>query len=376
MAQRLKDIYLTRASIDAFGGALARAYPPFDTPGFLKNVFGPGWKTLELKDRMHHVARTLRDFLPPDYAEALHVLREVAPTLKGFEAMALPDFVEMFGRFDRKNSLPALGYFTKFGSSEFAIRPFILDDAEGTMAYMKSWAKDPDPMVRRLASEGCRPRLPWAMALPAFKKDPSPIIPILEILKDDKSEMVRRSVANNLNDIAKDNPGVLLEVAKRWSGASPQTDALLKHACRGLLKKGNREAMKIFGFHPPEGVKVRSLRFSPPRVNIGDKMVIALSLRLDGKKGTKVRIEYAIDYVRSGGKTSRKIFQWSERVFEPGTHALRTARSFKDFSTRKHYPGKHRFTVFVNGTKGTAASFELISPKRGASATRRKHPRG
>jgi 3-methyladenine DNA glycosylase AlkC len=364
MAQRLKDLYLTRESIGSLAETLKTAAPAFDRDGFLRDVFDHQWKTLELKGRMHRVAQCLGSHLPLPYPQALKVLEKIAPSVHGFEAMALPDFVETYGLDDPEHSLLALGLFTRFGSSEFAIRPFLIRYPEKALTAMHRWAKDPDPRVRRLASEGCRPRLPWAMALPVFKQDPAPVLAILEQLKNDPSEDVRRSVANNLNDVARDNPDAVLRVCARWRGISSETDALLRHACRGLLKRGNRKALKLFGFDHKTSARVSRLNLDRARVPIGGRVSATFALSVGGKGQQKIRLEYAVDFAKKAGKTSRKVFKLSERWYEPGKYTVKKNHSFKNLSTRKHYPGPHRFSVIVNGRENAAAKFIVTASSR------------
>lgn len=215
MAERLKDQFFTEESLQAMTKSILKAYPSFQTKEFLKLIYDPTWEQLELKQKMRHTTECLKKVLPQDYKEAIKILMKAAPEISGFEAMTLPDYVELYGLENWDLSFEALAHFTRFSSSEFAIRPFLAQKPQISIDYMFKLADHPDENVRRFASEGCRPRLPWAMALPVFKKDPSPILPILEKLKDDESEYVRRSVANNLNDISKDNPEILLELAEK-----------------------------------------------------------------------------------------------------------------------------------------------------------------
>jgi 3-methyladenine DNA glycosylase AlkC len=275
--------------------------------------------------------------------------------------MVFPDFVEIYGLEDWERSMPALGYFTQFASAEFAVRPFLDRDPERAMVYMDRWSKHENPHVRRLASEGCRPRLPWAMALPKFKEDPRPILPILDRLKDDESESVRRSVANNLNDISKDNPGLVLETCEHWYGRSEQIDWVVKHGCRSLLKAGDTRALRLFGFGDPAQIAVERLHVRETELQIGDALFFAFELKVNGEEEIKLRLEYAINYVKAGGKTSKKIFQISERRYAPSTHKLQRKQSLADMSTRKHYPGKHRLAVIVNGEEKAACFFELLA---------------
>ena len=217
MTSTLKDHY-NQAYIDKLGKEINRHYPAFNTENFSTLIFDKQWSTKELKERMKHISTCLHGCLNLPLQGALPILKKAAPNFGGFEAMFFPDYVERYGAKHWALSLPALAYFTQFSSSEFAVRPFILANQKKMMAQMEQWSKHENEHVRRLASEGCRPRLPWAISLPPFKQNPSTILPILENLKRDPSLYVRRSVANNLNDISKDNPQITLEFASTWWG--------------------------------------------------------------------------------------------------------------------------------------------------------------
>ncbi|MCP4152397.1 MAG: DNA alkylation repair protein, partial [bacterium] len=273
MAEQLKNMYFTKSSLNGMADTMQRFYPAFDKKRFLELIFD-GLENMELKEKMRHTTLCLRKTLPDSLAEALTILEQAAPFVKGFEAMSLPDYAELYGT-DKENwdmAFKAMGVFTQYSSSEFAVRPFLDSDPEKALAYMKKWAADKNPKLRRLASEGCRPRLPWAMALPKFKKDPAPILPILEKLKDDPSEDVRRSVANNINDISKDNPEVALELCEKWTGHSQETDGVIKHACRTMLKAGNKRAMVLFGYSDPAGIKVENLTLDKDKIQLGEAL--------------------------------------------------------------------------------------------------------
>lgn len=359
MAEQLKTMFFTRDSLNMMVDTIIKFYPPFDREKFLGLIYDQQWEKRELKEKMRHTTQCLRATLPESFPEALEILKQCAPFVKGFEAMALPDFVELYGMDDWELSLPALGVLTRYSSSEFAIRPFLDRDPPRAMEYMYAWAEDEHHGVRRLASEGCRPRLPWAMALPKFKKDPSLIIPILEKLKNDESETVRRSVANNLNDISKDNPDILLELGEKWIGETPEIDAIIKHACRTLLKAGNKRALMLFGYADPANIRLESMELEKEEITIGGEVRFTFRFMVLGDKECNVRLEYAIDYVKSNGKLSRKVFKITENHYKPGTQTYTRKHSLADMSTRKHHPGTHYISVIINGEEKSRKSFQL-----------------
>ena len=365
MAAALKDRY-TRAYIARLAQAVAANDRGFDAGAFERAVLARGWKQLELKARMRRIAECLHKFVGGGYRRQIGVLKRVAPAFHdgddSFLAMFFPDFVEVYGLDDFETSVDALEHFTRFSSSEFAVRPFLIRYGERMLKVFARWARSDNEHVRRLASEGSRPRLPWAMALPAFKRDPAPILPILMSLLDDPSEFVRRSVANNLNDIAKDHPGVVLDAAAKHLGCNDNTDRLLKHACRTLLKRGDARALKLFGHDHEAEVAVEKLRLAARRIAIGERLGFSFFVR--AAEPMRARIEYTIDFVKARGATSRKIFKIAERELPAGVAVgFERTHRFTDFSTRTHYPGRHRIAIVVNG-RDRAAAMVTLSPAR------------
>ncbi len=359
MGEQLKKMFFTEDSLNKFGDIILKYHPGFDKAGFLELIHDDTWKSLELKEKMRHTTICLQKKLPESFNAALEIIKKAAPHVKGFEAMTLPDYVELYGKNDWELSLPALGHFTKYSSSEFAIRPYLDENPEKAMEYMLKWAEEDDEKVRRFASEGCRPRLPWAMALPKFKKDPAPVLELLEKLKNDESEFVRRSVANNLNDISKDNPETTLDICTKWYGNSKNTDAIVKHACRTMLKAGNKRAMILFGFGDPSNIMVENLKTGKDVLYIGEKQQFTFDLAVNENKKCKVRLEYAVYYMKANGKHNKKVFKITENSFGPGRYPVKRNQSFEDMSTRKHYEGEHQISIIVNGKESAKTSFEL-----------------
>lgn len=360
MAELLKNIFFTSESIHTLSGAIQNVHAAFDIKDFEKCVHDGEWNRLELKQKMRKVSTCLHRFLPEDFLAALQILEKVAPEIKGFEGMAFPDFVEQYGmeHFDR--SLQALSWFTRFSSSEFAIRPFMIRDQTRVMAFMEHLAGSSHEGVRRFSSEGCRPRLPWAMAVQALQKDPSPILPILEKLKNDPSESVRRSVANNLNDISKDHPALVIGLCGKWKGKSPETDQLIKHGLRTLLKEGRTEALRLFNYSDPDQIREVQLNLGQKEIPIGSDTYFEAGFKNNDPNLVRLRLEYAILYRKSKGGLSKKVFQIAEKEYETGDHRFRRKLSFKDMSTRKHYPGEHILVFIINGKELARLSFSLL----------------
>lgn len=353
MPDKLKDILIPADQIMKLAEAISTLLPKFEIQKFTTSILDSQWANRELKQKMRHITECLHNTLPPDYSQAIHILEQISPQFRGFIALSFSDFAECYGLDCWEISMNALARFTSSCSSEFAVRPFLDKDPERAIQYFYRWITDENPSIRRLASEGCRPRLPWGMALPKFKKDPKLIIPILEKLKSDPEEFVRRSVANNLNDISKDNPTLVLDLCESWKGESPEIDRIIKHACRTMLKDGNKRALMLFGFANPELLTITNLTTDKQHLAIGDHLAFSFTLTNHSGKVQKIRLEYRIHYVKSGGKTSAKIFQISEGKFQNGDHLIKKRQAFSNFTTRTHYAGEHRIEIIVNGeTKG------------------------
>lgn len=360
MPDKLKDVLFSQESLHRFVDAIREAYPSFDYKRFFGLVLDETWAGRELKDRMRRVTECLHSTLPAEFGEALEILDKAIPAATGFLPMVCSDYVARYGLEDWDLSLTALARFTRFGSSEYAIRPFIFRDAERTMAVLLRWAADENEHVRRLASEGCRPRLPWGFALERFKRDPRPILPILEQLKSDESEYVRTSVANNLNDISKDHPEIALDVARKWYGRDPRTDWIVRRGLRTLLKAGNRQALELIGVSPNSRVVVSGFEVEQSVVPMGSSIDYGFVVEIRGDEPSQVRLELRVDYARPRGRSSRKIFAIRTASLEPGSHTFKRRLSLAPRSTRQNFPGPHRLALIVNGSLAAEAMVEVI----------------
>ena len=257
----LKEV-LGKGAVEQLAENLALVYPSFSQEEFILDSL-KGIEDLSVTERASHLAAAMKNFLPDDYETALAViLRSLTPELEKTEGNGLAplfymphcSFVARYGLDKDYNqgkdpfdsSMRAQYELTKRFSAEYSIRPFIIDQEERTMKVLYAWMNDPNPHVRRLCSEGTRPRLPWAMKIPSFVKDPSPSMPILEELKNDPDLYVRRSVANHLGDIGKDNLDLLLSTCESWlNGASKELKWVIRHALRTPAKKEHKEALRI-----------------------------------------------------------------------------------------------------------------------------------
>lgn len=368
MAELLKHIY-THEFFEEFTAALQKIVPDFNASSFFKQIFDAEWQNRELKQRMRHITIVLQHHLSLDYIKNVDILLKVIKQLQkegikehSLEYMFFPDFVEFYGMDHYDVSILSIEKITQFTSCEFAIRPFLIKYPQKGMLQMEKWSGHKHPMVRRLSSEGCRPRLPWAMAIPFLKTDPTSILPILENLKNDESESVRRSVANNLNDIAKDNPNIVIGLAKEWYKTSKETDWLVKHGCRTLLKQGNAEIMNLFGFVDIQHIKIDKLQILTPKVRIGNALEYTFRLQNTGNSASKLRLEYGLYYQKANGSLSKKVFKISEKIYpEKSITIINRKQSFKIITTRKFHTGLHQLSIIINGNEFEKHDFELIT---------------
>ena len=357
MPELLKNMY-NRESLYEVAVAIQSVYNSFKVDEFIKSTMDETWNNLELKARCRKISMSLGMYLPEDYKEALSILEK---SVTGFYfAFFFPDFVEVYGQDDINwdLSISALERNTEYWSSEFAVSAFIIKDEERMMAQMRKWSKHKSEHVRRLASEGCRPQLPWGQAISKFKKDPTPVLPILEQLKTDTSTYVQKSVANNLNDISKTHPDLVISIAKDWYGKNKSTNWIVKHGCRTLLKKGNRDVLALFGYDDTTSINLQDFTLETTSISIGEDLTFSFNIL--AKKATKTRLEYGIDYIKSNGKRNRKIFKISEvSLKENEKKSYMKKHSFADVSVRKHYPGIHSIAIIINGIEKDKLDFEL-----------------
>jgi 3-methyladenine DNA glycosylase AlkC len=358
---RLWKDHLGPAAVTAMAASIRRAYPPFDATGFLAAAKKDGFDKLELKARVSALALRLKDFLPHDYRKAIGILINVAPDVGGFENWVLTSYVEQFGPEHFQDSVYALRELTQFFSCEFAIRPFMIRYTDRMMPILHEWAEHPNEHVRRLAAEGSRPRGVWTAHIEVFRKDPRPVIKLLERLKADPSLYVRKAVANNLNDISKDHPDVVIKTALEWrKDRNPYTDWILKRACRSLVKIGHAEVFEILGFAASPRVEITRLATTPRTIKIGDNCSIKFTLKSLSKKSQRLVIDYKIHYVKASGRRSPKLFKLFERTLKAGeTVAISTNHSFLERSTRAHYPGAHEIEIMINGRSFGRVEFKL-----------------
>ncbi len=381
MAEPLKNLFGPEMAHRA-ARSIAEVHPAFDVEAFTSRAL-TDFDQLELTPRCQQIAAAMAEFLPQDRAQAIDILVDsLGPELEncdpadaspigdpeiddnpmsGFFYMPHGYFLADHGGEHFEVVMRANYEITKRATSEFSIRTPLRDHTKRTLSELEVWATDPNVHVRRCVSEGTRPRLPWAFRLKAFQDDPTPVLRLLEILQDDPVEYVRRSVANNLNDIAKDHPDLVVNVAKRWwADADDNRRRLIRHGLRTLIKAGDPGALDVLGYGPSSPASVSSISIDPPTVHIGEKVKIEAVIENPTQASCAALVDLRVHFVKANGSTSPKVFKGSELALEGGESAtVRKTISVAQHTTRKHYPGKHHVELLVNGATLPGGSFVI-----------------
>lgn len=364
--------------------ALHAAHPPLDVDAFEAFCLD-GWDDLELTPRGQRIADAMAEFLPDDRSEALRVViasldhgpntvageddgnadtREDEGGWASWFYLAHTRFVADHGLDHFELAMEAQYRLTQLFTAEFSIRPFLAGHPAATLDRLATWTGDPSHHVRRLVSEGTRTRLPWAGRLSHFIDDPTPVLELLEALRHDTSEYVRRSVANNLNDLAKDHPELVVSTARRWWNEDVELPAhrrrMIRHGLRTLIKQAHSGALEIMGFHESSPVKVLDVRITPVELAIGDKLKLEADVQNPSDGGAGALVDFVVHFVKANGSTSPKVFKGAELQLAAGeTATVRKTISLAQHSTRTHYPGRHAVELQCNGSIVTAAEFTL-----------------
>jgi 3-methyladenine DNA glycosylase AlkC len=381
MAASLKTFF-SPTLVRRLAADLQRAHLAFPVRSFVRHAC-QGLDELELLDRGRHIAKVLQRYLPQDYPTALRVLlNSLGPEHPSDELIGagmapffyLPHtlFVAERGLDHFDLSMQAQYELTKRFSAEASIRPYIARDPERTFAVLQRWSADPNAHVRRLVSEGTRLRLPWAPRVPWLNSHPERILELLELLKDDPASLVRRSVANNLNDLGKLRADLLVRTCAAWlEDASPDRRRLIEHALRTAVKRGEPEALRLLGYGGKAGVALDSIEFDPACVAIGGRVTVRIALRSTSRRPQMLLVDIAVHFVKTRGPSS-KVFKIGRVALPPGGRAeFKTSISLAVHTTRVPLPGSHRVDVLVNGRALPAGSFEVTSAPRKATKRRR-----
>jgi 3-methyladenine DNA glycosylase AlkC len=367
MAARLKDQFgpgVPRAIASMIGDV----YPAFPREAFLRDVLA-GYGPLSLTGRGHRIAQALHAHLPDDFPRAVDILLESASRphdhaaangMGGFLYMPHLFFVAAHGLDHFEDAMRAQHALTQRFTAEFSIRVFLEKHPARTLERLHQWTTDPSPHVRRLVSEGTRPRLPWAPRLRAFQRDPRPVIELLEKLKDDPELYVRRSVANNLNDIGKDHPELLAGVARRWlRGASAGRRWIVSHALRSAVKRAEPGALAVLGYGYRAAVKLSQVAIAPSAPRVGGDVRISFELANRSRTAQRVLVDLVVHFVKARG-IGPKTFKLRAVALAPGARATFAKRiGLAQLTTRRHYPGLHRVDVLLNGKRAPLGEFRL-----------------
>ncbi len=366
MADDLKSMF-DRTAVAFLAGNLAAVLPSFPAKKFVEDV-AADLPALELKARSARIADGIRASLPGSFPAALEwvlkSLRQDMPTdeatgMGSFRFLPLVNFVGRHGLDHPEESLAALPILTRFFSAEFDIRPFVLRHRDLAMAHVERWADDGDWRVRRLASEGIRPRLPWAMRLPEFIADPAPVLAIVDRLCADPNEIVRRSVANNLNDIAKDNPGAAIAAATTW-WKDQAARGTVRHGLRTLVKDGNAAALALLGFKGGADLSLTTFVLAPKSIKLGQAVTFKTQLTNRARSPVHLSIDYAVHHRKANGGATAKVFKWAVRTLVPGEICtLEKRHAIRPITTRRYYAGGHAIALLVNGRELARADFML-----------------
>jgi 3-methyladenine DNA glycosylase AlkC len=368
LSELLKDQFGIEVA-HIIAGSLSNVWTAFPSSAFIGDVVA-GYETLALLARAAKIAAALRRHLPSDYEEALAILlQSLGPRLDKTDGYGpvpffyLPHttFVGAYGLGHFEASMNAQYELTQRFTAEFSIRPFLEHHTEAALERLSHWAGDPNVHVRRLVSEGTRPRLPWAPRLRVFQNNPRPCLALLERLKDDPELYVRRSVANHLNDIGKDHPELLVETAERWQqGASPERTWIVRHALRSAVKRCEPGALRLLGYEKKTRLSVENASVSPERALCGDAVVLSFELANNGEAAERVMVDFRIFFVKANGRVSPKVFKLKVLEVPAGGRVLLQKKvSLAEMTTRKHYPGVHRIELLLNGEAREVGAFEI-----------------
>jgi len=356
----LKDLYYGLDFYERLAHELHRIYPSLKPKAFLDDAVN-GLEQRELKQRIDHTAIVCQHHLPTDYGQALSVLYSWSEGQENnFSHIFVPSFVARYGQHDYTRSIQALKDLTQYSSSELAIRSYLTQDFTRTLKHMQHWTGDDNHHVRRLASEGCRPRLPWASRVPQLMTEPGVTWPIIESLKDDNELYVRKSVANHINDLSKDHPDWLVQQLSQWSPLSDQQTWIMRHGCRSLIKAGNSPALSLLGFNPQAKIDVTQFQVHTPELQLGQTLSFSFELSNPNTQPQKLAIDYCIHYRKKTGKLAPKVFKLKEINLAPNDRKhINKQQLIKNFSTRIHYAGAHEIELLVNGISQAKGYFDL-----------------
>jgi 3-methyladenine DNA glycosylase AlkC len=369
MAEPLKN-HFGPSVATSIADMIVNAYPAFDRERFIELSLD-GFDDLELTPRAHQISAALAETLPEDRERAMAIITaSLGPEIEDaeltgmevFRYLPFVFFVAEHGLDHFEDAMTTQYELTKRFTAEFSIRAYLERYPDETLGRLRVWAADDNAHVRRLVSEGTRPRLPWAPRLRRFQEDPKPVIELLDLLKDDEAEYVRRSVANNLNDISKDHPGIAVATAATWWSQDPERRRMVRHGLRTLIKGGNPDALAVLGYVADSPVRVRVCTIEPAEVPVGGAVRITADVENPSGEQAESLIDLIVHFVKANGATSPKVFRGGERSIPPrGVSRVTKKVSVAQHSTRTHYPGVHRVEVQINGVVYPGGEFAITT---------------
>ncbi|BCN93490.1 hypothetical protein THMIRHAM_12750 [Thiomicrorhabdus immobilis] len=359
MAELLKN-EIDVVKIKKLTGLVKQLKPEFDANEFENAILDGSWPELGLKQRVRKLSKQLNRSLNSSYRESLSLLQMVSVEFSGLFHFIFADFVELYGLDEFEASMQALALFTQNSTAEYAIRVFINQYPEQSKQQLLIWSKSDDAHLRRLASEGVRPRLPWATHLPWIAKNPDWVRPILENLKSDSSRYVQKSVANLINDLSKTQREWVLDLAETWMlNACTETQWIIKHGLRTLLKQGDSRALMLMGYGDVSHLRLSDWQLDT-KVAIGEKLHGQFNLTSNKPMGL-LRLEYALWFLRKSQVPYRKVFKLAESDYQTEYRTFHLQHNFKPISTRNYLPGLHKIELIINGQTLQTAEFTLTT---------------
>lgn len=355
-------------TVDTLIGAIRAVAPRADLAGLASVSLAP----LTVRERSDVLRDALLADLPGDYhtfAATIRAARDGAASFAGWliwpvscavARKAIEDGTD--AAFD--DAMALLADLTPLLTSEFALRDMLRHNPERALAISRSWSAAEHEHVRRLASEGTRPYLPWAQQIPALLATPRATLPILDALYRDNSEYVRRSVANHLNDLSRKHPDLVVATARGWLAApDSNTESLVRHALRTLIKKGDPGALELMGFAHAT-LDVHGPELDRTTIAFGATIAFGVTITNTATEPARLSIDYTVHHQKSNGTQTGKTFKLAVRDLAPGEQiTLRREHSFRPITTRRYYPGPHAIELHINGSSSGRAEFTLLPPR-------------
>lgn len=368
----LKNIFNLQL-IDTMANNIAAVYPQFAVKEFIK-MASENLDDLEMKPRAFQIYKALLHFLPNNFEESAQICiqsfgaelsenQNSAFGLSVFYYLPFSDWISEQGVAPEKlpTSFKFLSELTKRFTAEFAVRKFLIEFPEQTMDFIHQCSQSNNLHLRRFASEGIRPYLPWGLQIKSFAQNPQPIFEVLQKLMHDENEYVQKSVGNNLNDITKNHPDLVIDFLKPYAQNPTKGQQKIIHlATRNLIKKGYSKAFQLLNYTTQIQCTAQ-LKISPSTIKMGETITLEAQIQSNSTLSQNLLIDYCIYFVRANGKNNTKVFKWKKLLLNSQESLqLQTQYSFKPITTRKYYPGEHFISILINGNEIVKTSFVVI----------------